>query len=282
MWMILDYRGVLEIMGPNRYSFLQGLITQDVTLVTPNQPVYSLFLTNTGRFFCDFFLVEYKEALFLTPGVDSLEAFQKKLSFYKLRSDVNLRLRPDWQIAVTLEKNSWTPSEGLVFQDPRSLDLGKVFLGPSSLLTNITEDTYPYVAHRLSRGIPEGPLDLESEKSIPLENGMDELNAISWTKGCFLGQELTSRTKYVGEVRKKLLSFKGDAPVFNGNLVLQGQERQEVGRVVSVYPPGREGFALINTSLLQPHGQIYTENSTPLSLRLFAGRNQGSESRDGH
>jgi len=219
MWIILDYRSVLEIKGADKLSFLQGLITQDVTKLTPERPLYSLFLTNTGRFFCDFFVVLKGDSVFLTPGIGWLESLQKKLFFYKLRSDVQLSSRTDWIVAVALQKKPVVPQKGIVFQDPRREELGMVFVGPQEELIKVTHDQQPYEAHRLALGIPEGPLDLESEKSIPLENWMDELMAISWDKGCFLGQELTARTKHVGTVRKKLLSFLSPEPLSRKDLL---------------------------------------------------------------
>ena len=146
----------------------------------------------------------------------------------------------------------------ILFYKDCSLCLGKVFLGPIKTIKDTTQDLQSYEFYRLKVGIPEGPLDLEAEKSIPLENGMDEVNAISWTKGCFLGQELTSRTKYVGEVRKKLLTFKGLEPVFRGDLLFDG-DSQEVGRVMSVYGNGQEGFALVKASSLSVNDPLKTQ-----------------------
>ena len=90
-----------------------------------------------------------------------------------------------------------------------------------------------YDVHRLKLGIPEGGIDLIPEKSILLESGLDELNAISWTKGCYIGQELTTRTKFLGLVRKRLLPVKieGPAPEFGTEIFLG---RYESGN--NVYP----------------------------------------------
>jgi folate-binding protein YgfZ len=242
MWIILKYRCVLEIKGEDRRSFLQGLITQDVTKLKPKEALYSLFLTNTGRFFCDFLMIEWEGSLFLTPGKKCTEDFQKKLNFYKLRSDVEIKEKSDWVVAVSLDGQEDRFSEETTFKDPRHPKLGILFLGPKASLKEHTENTKPYEDRRLELGVPEGPLDLEQEKSIPLENGMDDLGAISWTKGCFLGQELTARTKHVGTVRKKLLPFLTSEVVSAGETLTQ---KEGAGRVVSVYQEGKKGFALV-------------------------------------
>lgn len=244
MWIILDYRGVIEVTGQDRHSFLQGLITQDVSKATPENPLYGLFLSPTGRFFCDFFIVVTENSFLLTPGSAIMESFIKKLSFYKLRSDVSLSLLDGWVVGASLE--SEFSELGHVFKDPRSNKLGTIFVGALDQLQPITFDKTTYEQHRLRLGIPEGPLDLEAEKSIPLENHMDEMKAIDWNKGCFLGQELTARTKYVGEVRKKLLPFTAEAPC-EPQIPLATEGGEVMGKVISVYEKGKRGFALVRT-----------------------------------
>lgn len=256
MWIILNYRSVMEIKGPDRFSFLQGLITQDVAQLTEHTPLYSLFLTNAGRFFCDFFLISQSDSIFITPGTSVLEAFRKKLLFYKLRSNIEIIDRDDWKVAVSFEKETVSFKEGTTFDDPRLEALGTLFVGPRTELEQCTSDMTDYEDKRLSYGVPEGPLDLEREKSIPLENWMDEMRAISWTKGCFLGQELTSRTKHVGVVRKKLLSFSSTIPLRPDDN-LSTVEGAEVGKVESTYQEGTKGFALIYIEKIPKNKQVF-------------------------
>jgi tRNA-modifying protein YgfZ len=256
MWIILNDRSVLEITGPDRFSFLQGLVTQDMTQLTERTPLYSLFLTNSGRFFCDFFLLEQGESIFLTPGTAVLESFRKKLLFYKLRSNIDIIARSDWKVAISVEEEPASFKEGIVFSDPRLEGLGTLFVGPSTALIQGTNDQADYDNKRLLLGVPEGPLDLEVEKSIPLENWMDELKAISWTKGCFLGQELTSRTKHVGTVRKKLLSFSCASSLVPDETLFT-IEKEEVGKVVSVYQEGTKGFALVYVEKIPENKQVF-------------------------
>jgi folate-binding protein YgfZ len=225
----LPHRGVLEIQGEDKRSFLQGLITNDINLVSPKKAIYATLLTPQGRFLYDFFITEKDGSFFLDAEAGRLEALIKKLSLYKLRSQVTLTPRSDlkvyavWgdDVAPSLGlKNETGHTQGGTFMDPRLLDLGARIIGEG--MANTTEDAYDL--HRLKLGVPEGGLDLIPEKSILLESGLDELNAISWTKGCYMGQELTARTKHVGEVRKRLypIEIEGDIPDEETEILNQG------------------------------------------------------------
>ena len=240
MWSLLEYRGVIEVSGQDRVAFLNGLVTQDVAAVTDG-PVYSLMLTPKGRFAFDFFIIGVKDALWLTPGKVHLHTFIKKLMLYKLQSDVDIRVLEDHVVAVRPDKDLAVEA-GVTFLDPRDKELGYVFVGPKSQV-QYAKDSANYEARRLRLNVPEGPLDLEWEKTIPLEAQMDRLNAISWTKGCFLGQELTARTKHVGVVRKMLCAFTADLPVkIDAPVEADGHE---IGTIKSLYKNGTAGFALV-------------------------------------
>jgi folate-binding Fe-S cluster repair protein YgfZ len=94
----LTYRCVVEIQGEDKATFLQGLISNDIYDVTPEQAMYATFLTPQGRFLYDFFILEKEGAYYLDVEAARCEAFIKKLSLYKLRSRVSLTLRPDLKV----------------------------------------------------------------------------------------------------------------------------------------------------------------------------------------
>ena len=211
----LPHRGILEIQGKDKKSFLQGLITNDIELVSPENPLYATLLTPEGRFFYDFFITEKKGSFLLDAETERLEGLIKKLSLYKLRSDVSLTLRPDLHVYAIWGKDE-TLAPGGAYVDPRLSKLGKRLIRKDPPSNYTTSSPEAYDLHRLELGVPEGGKDLIPEKSILLESGLDELNAISWTKGCYMGQELTARTKYRGLVRKRLfpVTIEGDPPFF--------------------------------------------------------------------
>ena len=166
MWSILPYRAVVEISGKDRLSFLNGLVTQELANLS-ERPCYSLMLTAKGRYAWDFFLVAHQDKIWMTPGSDHLEDFLKKLSLYRLRSDVAFHVIEDYVVAAGKGCGT-TFLEAEVFQDPRNNALGDIFLGPRHEIEAETS-LRVYEDQRLRLNIPEGSLDLEWQKTIPLE-----------------------------------------------------------------------------------------------------------------
>ena len=240
----LSNRGVLEIEGEDKASFLQGLITNDIHLVNRDQTLYATLLTPQGRFLYDFFIIDNKDSFLLDAEASRMEALLKKLILYKLRSKVILKHRPDLKVFALWGNNVATffnlkeepgyTSNG-VFMDPRLKELGTRMITSTPPKNFQQIPLQNYDLHRLTLGIPEGGKDLIPEKAILLESGLDELNAISWTKGCYMGQELTARTKYRGLVRKRLFPviIEGEAPdqgteiFFNGDSVGEMRSHNE-------------------------------------------------------
>lgn len=200
----LPHRGVLEIQGEDRATFLQGLITNDINLVTPEHAIYTAMLSPQGRFLYDFFIIERDGAYRLDVDAGRLADLVKKLSLYKLRSRVTLTPREDLKVFAMWGGDTLLEA----FIDPRLKELGSRMIGEADQNASVQN----YNLHRIKLGVPEGGLDLIPEKSILLECGLDELNAISWTKGCYIGQELTTRTKFLGLVRKRLLPVTIEGP----------------------------------------------------------------------
>lgn len=227
----LPHRGVIEIDGEDKKAFLQGLISNDINLVTPSQAIYATLLTPQGRFLFDFFITEKNGTFLLEVESARLDALLKKLSLFKLRSKVTLRARQDLKVYAIWDEEF--PLDA--FSDPRLEALGARLMGE----TTPTASAEEYDLHRLKLGVPEGGIDLLPEKAILLESGLDELNAISWIKGCYMGQELTARTKYRGLVRKRLFPVKieGPAPESGVEVFLDGTS---VGEMRS----SRNGYGL--------------------------------------
>ncbi len=234
----LPQRGVLEVQGEDKGPFLQGLISNDIQQVNPESAIYAILLTPQGRFLYDFFIMEKEGSYFLDAELGRLEDLLKKLNLYKLRSKIYLSLRPDLNVFALWEedlsslhlKEEKGYAQNGSFRDPRLLELGARMIGeiePGGFQSSSPEE---YDLHRLILGVPEGGRDLIPEKTIPLEAGLDELHAISWTKGCYMGQELTARTKYRGLVRKRLfpVTIEGKPPSEGAEIMLKGEA---VGRM---------------------------------------------------
>ena len=252
---LLPHRGIFQISGEDRATFLQGLITNDITKVSPARPLYAALLTPHGRFLHDFFISEADDAYLLETESERIPELLQKLIVYKLRSRVIFTPRPDFPVYVVWGDELEEIPEG-AFVDPRLPELGLRGRGALPLPTASLED---YNRHRLQWGIPEGGLDLIPEKSIPLECGLDELNAIDWEKGCYMGQELTSRTKFRGLVRKRLfpVKIKGTPPPYGATIF---KNEKEVGSMRSSL--GEQGLALLRLEFLEEPGEFLCQEAT--------------------
>jgi folate-binding protein YgfZ len=258
-------RGLLALAGEDRVAFLQGLISNDARRLSPSRALYALLLTPQGKFLFDLILAAQGERILIEGERPRLSDLMKRLSLYKLRSKVALAdAGTAWASyslfgAEALSKLGLGPepgaakilTDGIVFTDPRLPALGaRAFLKAESAEGILTERGFTaaapetYRALRLSLGVPENSGDLIPEKSIPLECGMDELNAVDWDKGCYMGQELTARTRYRGLVRKRLFPVKieGTPPAPGAALKLGETEAGEL-RVTSA--DGGVGLALL-------------------------------------
>ncbi len=200
----LDDRSIIEITGKDRKTFLQGLITNDINKANDESLIYSAMLDARGRFSYDFFIFEKNDSIFLDCSLESCAEITKKLNMYKLRSEVGVKQSQDLQVFWQIEK----PSTELFFQDPRNPNLGYRIYNNSNNQQPTTNNQNQYHLVRIENKIAEGQYDLTKEKSLILEFGFDDLNAIDYNKGCYVGQELTARTHHLGEVRKKIFHIK--------------------------------------------------------------------------
>jgi len=199
-------------------------------------------LTPQGRFLNDMFVVADGETLLLETERERATALARKLSIYKLRSQVKVEDRSaTMEVAAVFGAGidaARLSQGGLVaFVDPRLSELGARVLGPAGKVAaalsslGCSERSLPdYDALRLSFGVPDGSRDLVVEKALLLENGFDELNGVDWQKGCYMGQELTARTKYRALIRKRLFPVKveGTLPEPGAPVLLAGEEVGEL------------------------------------------------------
>lgn len=230
---VLPERGVLKISGEDRVTFLQGLISNDVTKATDTAGIYSAFLTPQGKFICDFFILAHDDTLLIDIAADALPAFKKKLTMFKLRADVKVDdVSEDYDV-LGVFGDTCEPKQGC-YCDPRHPDMGcRAFVSKGAGFDGAEEVSFDaYDLKRIQLGLPDGARDMTPEKSILLENGFDELNGVDWDKGCYMGQELTARTKYRALIKKRLFPVKleGTAPE-SGTAIMAGEK--SVGEIHS-------------------------------------------------
>jgi folate-binding protein YgfZ len=226
----LTSRAVIAVGGPDWRAFLQGLITQDVETLAVGELRLGAILTPQGRLLYDLFIAGTEDGALLDVAAEHRAAIIQRLTMYRLRAKVEITASDVAVFAIFPA----AAGEGL-FADPRLPALGARAYGPAAPPTT-DEDAYD--AHRLALGIP-APADWLSDKTYPIEADFDLLNGIDFKKGCFVGQETTSRMKRRGTIKNRMLpiAFDGPAPTF-GAEVLVGELR--AGEVLS----GRDGRAM--------------------------------------
>jgi len=234
----LTDRAVIALAGPEARTFLQGLITNDANAVAPGQAAYAALLTPQGKILFDFLIVEGEGGLLLDSRREARDALVKRLSLYKLRAKVEIKPRDDLGVFTGLESG---------FADPRLPALGMRAIAPK-VAVSAEPGPGAYLATRLDLGVPEG-VDFGSDRMFALDAGLDELHAVSFDKGCYVGQELTARMKHRGTARKRLIVV---AAPDGGPLPEPGTQvtanSQEIGAIVSTY--GARGFALVRLDRL--------------------------------
>ena len=234
-YVLLEDRGILAIDGAEARTFLQGLISNDIDKATPSRAIYAALLTAEGKYLHDFFIVEQDGVLLVDCEGARRDDLLRRLNMYKLRAQATIVDRSDEFTAIALMGEvprdicglTDTPGQaqafhgGVAFVDPRHSEMGiRVILPKAS-----AEETLKYLnimpgsrqefdSRRIALALPDSSRDMIADKSILLENGFDELHGIDWEKGCYVGQELTARTKHRGLIKKRLVPvmIEGTAP----------------------------------------------------------------------
>ncbi|HEY3814053.1 MAG TPA: folate-binding protein [Caulobacteraceae bacterium] len=230
----LARRGLVGVSGPDAASFLQGLLTCDVEGLAPGALRFGALLTPQGKFLFDLFVAHSGDSLILDVEAERRDAFIQRLSLYRLRAKVEIAAIDGGVWARWgADKHAASPW----MQDPRLPALGGRAYGDEVESETASEDDYD--AWRLSLGVPDPARDCEVDRSFLIEADFDLLHGIDFQKGCFVGQETTSRMKRRGQIRSRTvpITFEGPPPA-QGAEILAGDLR--AGEVLS----GREGRAL--------------------------------------
>lgn len=269
----LSGRGYLKVSGEDRVSFLQGLVSNDVEKVTATSAGYGALLTPQGKFLFDFFMIEVGDALLIETEADRIGELYRKLRMFKLRSKVELEVIEDKYATLSVTSaeafaSLGLPAEkgtacaldnGIVFVDPRLVELGARLILPTDAvaeaLGKLGAELAPeegYHLHRIRLGVPDGSKDLVLDKTVLLEAGFEELGGVDFQKGCYMGQELTARTKYRGLVKRRLLPVEIDGPAPNAGaeILLNDKEAGELRSTVATEDGKTAGIAMIRLNRL--------------------------------
>lgn len=228
---LLSDRSITRISGVDARTFLQGLVTQDLLHVREGAAVFAALLTPQGKILFDFILTPAGDGFLLDCAASEPEALVKRLSLYKLRAKVTVTPEPELAVAIGEMRDPVS-----AFEDPRHQSLPWRAVIKRADMPVADKD---YEDARLSLGVPEFGKDFGGDEAFLLDVNYDALNAVSYKKGCFVGQEVTSRMKRKGEVRKRSLiaSFDGEPPA-KGSPLTAGDV--QLGEIMS----GKTGGAL--------------------------------------
>jgi tRNA-modifying protein YgfZ len=191
-------RALLRISGEDVRGFLQALVTNDMDLLDWDRPIWAGLLTAQGKALFDFILWADGGDVLIDCEAEQGDALARRLTLYKLRRPI--RIEREQGLCVHWAREGDGPL------DPRLPELGRRWIGPCS------ETAIGWLEHRLSLGVAEGVAELGSDKTLWLEANAAELNGVSFTKGCYLGQENTARMNYRSKVNRRLVVVPCDAP----------------------------------------------------------------------
>ncbi len=248
---LLDQRAVLTVTGEDRQQFLQGLISNDVTRVSADRSIYAALLTPQGKFLHEMIVSMVGDALWLDTERARRGDLLRRLGMYKLRAKVGLADAGDGLAVAAVFGAGAAESFGLpaaagaaisagngvALVDPRHAGLGvRVILPAAEIGPMLAGLGIPpaadgdYERLRLACGVPDGSRDIEVERGVLLEHGFEALNGVDFNKGCYIGQELTARTKYRGLVKRRLarVSLNGPAPAPGTPIMLGEREAGEL------------------------------------------------------
>lgn len=274
---VLPDRGVIKVAGADARKFLNGLLTADISAMSPGKACFAALLTPQGKIIADCLVVEASEenggGFLLDCPAALISTLASRLAFYRLRAKVTIDdVSPELCVMAAWDGEGQT-GKGLLYRDPRLGALGlRVILPPASVTEAANElgaglaDAAAYEAHRIALGIPRGGLDFIYGEAFPHEADMDQLHGVDFDKGCYVGQEVVSRMQHRGTARTRIVAalYDGAAPDAGVPILADGKTIGTVGSSAQ----GR-GLALVRLDRLDDAlkaGAALSAGGMPLRL----------------
>lgn len=275
---ILADRGVVSVLGPDAGKLLGGLVTNEMSRLDAAPALYAALLAPQGKVLFDFLVVKTAEGFLLDTLRLRAADLVKRLAMYKLRADVEIRdVSADYVVGALWDGAPGEARDGITaYPDPRLPELGYRVLAPAgtsgadlaAAMGAVQSSDEAYHMHRIGLGVPEGGRDFAFGDTFPHEALFDQLDGVSFTKGCFVGQEVVSRMQHRTTVRKRIVSVLSDAALPRETLpVLVGTV--EIGRLGSV--AGARGLALVRIDRVAEalrDGVPLTVGGVPVSIEV--------------
>jgi len=280
---VLDDRGFIRINGDEAKDFLQNIVTNDIEKITENLTIFSSIFTPQGKYLYEFFISKLEDGYLLESEKNLVPEIIKIFNFYKLRSKVNLDdVSAKYNIIIvslekfkeiskgkTLRGSTVIYNDNSMYIDPRNQNLGAKIISKikstESIIKNLSLkkiDKEKYYTKSFNLGIPQINLNKLKDKIFGIENNLDELGGIDFKKGCYIGQENTSRIKLRNKLRRRILPVKIVSGKILENSIIKYKE-SEIGKIIidKPYP-----FALVK--IYQPDLKEFTD------IELMCGKSK--------
>lgn len=275
---ILADRGVVSVSGPDAEKLLGGLITNEIAGLDTAPAIYAALLAPQGKILFDFFVLRSRDGFLLETLGERTGELVTRLSMYKLRAAVEIRdVSADYSVGAVWDgafSDAGSAGGFVVYRDPRLDALGQRVLMPADTTREAfaaamgAREASPdaYQAHRIGLGVPEGGRDFAFGDTFPHEALLDQLDGVSFAKGCFVGQEVVSRMEHRATVRKRVVTVAADADLPDERLAVVAGAA-EIGRLGSV--AGSRGLALLRIDRVaeaRRDGVLVTVDGVPITV----------------
>jgi folate-binding protein YgfZ len=279
---LLEDRAVVRVDGSDAEKLLQQLVTNDLPPAESRRWAFAALLTPQGKVLFDFLIARHDGGFLLDTAADKAAELVRRLHMYRLRARVEIADASAQYVvqAVWSEPAADLDADGPMADrlDPRLADLGLRIVRGSDTAQSLRETLAgeanavqaDYHAHRIALGVPEGGKDYAFGDTFPHEANLDLLNGVSFTKGCFIGQEVVARMKHRGTARRRVVPVEAAAPLRTGAAVTAGGA--EIGRVGSV--AGTRGLAMVRldrAAEAAAKGQALLADGIAMALRTPPG-----------
>jgi hypothetical protein len=241
-------RAVITLRGETALGFLDNLLTCDCGGLAAGSARYGALLTPQGKILHDVFVYNAGGMVLIDCATSQRVALLQKLIMYRLRAQIQIELSNDLEVGV----HPAMPDDGMFYADPRNAILGwRSFNAAGSLINAPASSAYDVL--RITQGFGDSDADIGSEQMFPHEANFDQMGAVSFTKGCYVGQEVVSRMEHRATARNRMLPVTLAGSAEKGDAIVAGDVT--IGALLSVH--GRDALALVRLDRL-------AEASSPL------------------
>ncbi|WP_434053220.1 MAG: folate-binding protein [Roseibium sp.] len=248
----LTDRALIRIAGEDAHHFLQNLVTADIEETDANGASSTALLTPQGKILFDFLIYRTSDGYLADAPSTAAADLLKRLTFYRLRAKVDLELLgADSGVFAVWDGPVEIKSALVAATDPRTPLLGQRIVAPVSALAGQTTaseaDLEAYERHRIATGVPEGLKDYSYSDIFPHDADLDQLGGVSFTKGCYVGQEVVSRVQHRGTARKRFVLVEGGRalPEKGTPVTADGKSVGEIGSSITSETGESVGLALL-------------------------------------